>query len=418
MKPITLPNSFLKARRALLLDHPFFGSLIMNLEPVIDPTCKSIWVNGRKLGFAETFFDALPTLEGAGVLAHELLHCALEHQLRRDDRDPKVWNDACDYVINPMVKKSGLPLPEKVLFNPAYEGQSAEEVYAALNTQKPQSEEGGEGSGDNQAQTSGGGGDGSTPGQNTPQNAPGTPQLRPADGDRDNPTGEVRDAADEDGQAISPAEAREQGEEWKIAVQQAVNNAKGQGFFPAELDHIVTEILKPRVDWREELRRFFQSVSRTDSTWSRPNRRFIGRGLYLPGMRTETAGPLVVGIDTSGSIGSVTLDLFAAELSAIIEDTQPERVYVVYCDAQVHGVEEFTADDLPLQLHPRGGGGTRFEPVFDWVESTGVQPDALVYLTDTYGSFPAQAPDYPVLWATTAGTHVPFGEVIQIKGVF
>jgi predicted metal-dependent peptidase len=114
----------------------------------------------------------------------------------------------------------------------------------------------------------------------------------------------------------------------------------------------------------------------------------------------------------------VTLDLFAAELSAIIEDTQPERVYVVYCDAQVHGVEEFTADDLPLQLHPRGGGGTRFEPVFDWVESTGVQPDALVYLTDTYGSFPAQAPDYPVLWATTAGTHVPFGEVIQIKGVF
>ncbi|MDP2734883.1 MAG: hypothetical protein Q8P12_01610 [bacterium] len=142
MKPNQLPDSFLKARRALLLDHPFFGSLVMALEPVIDPSCQSIWVDGKKLGFAETFFDSIPILEGAGVLAHEIMHCALEHQLRRGDRDPKLWNDSCDYVINPMVKKSGLPLPANTLFNPAYEGKSAEEVYATLNTQKPKGEEG------------------------------------------------------------------------------------------------------------------------------------------------------------------------------------------------------------------------------------------------------------------------------------
>ena len=418
MKQTTLPESFLKARRALLLDHPFFGNLIMNLEPVIDTSCKSIWVDGKKLGFAETFFDTLPILEGAGVLAHEIMHCALEHQLRRGDRDPKIWNDACDFVINPIVKKSGLPLPANTLSNPAYEGKSAEEVYHILNTQKPQPEEGNSDGGEQNPQNSGAEG-----GQNTPQGVPGRPQPN-ANGTglpnpSPSPTGEVRDATGEDGQAPSPAEAGQQAEEWKIAVQQAVNNAKGQGFFPTELDRIVTEILTPQVDWREELRKFFQNVSRTESSWMRPNRRFIGRGLYLPGMRSEQAGPLVVGIDTSGSIGAAVLAQFAAELTTIIEDTKPERVYVVYCDARVNGVEEFTVDDLPIELHPKGGGGTDFRPVFDWVEKQGIQPDALVYLTDMAGTFPEQDPGYPVMWGSTSRHgRPPFGDIVHIKEIF
>ena len=414
-----LLESFLKARRALLLDHPFFGNLVLNLDPAIDPSCKTIWVDGKRLGFNQTFFDALPIQVGAGVLAHEIMHCALEHQLRRGERDPKLWNDACDYVINPMIKKSGLPLPEKVLFDSAYEGKSAEEVYSILNNQKPQPEDSDGDGGEKKPQNSGAEGD-----QNTPQNAPGTPQPNANGAGIPNPTpsptGEVRDATDESGQAPSPAEAGQHAEEWKIAVQQAVNNAKGQGFFPAELDRILTEILIPQVDWRKELRRFFQTVSRTESSWMRPNRRFIGRGLYLPGMRSEAAGPLVVGIDISGSINATVLAQFAAELTVIIEDTKPEQVYVVYCDAQVNGVTEFTVDDLPLELHPHGGGGTDFRPVFNWVERAEVQPNCLIYLTDMEGTFPQQPPDFPVLWAAIGqyNQEPPFGEVINIRKVF
>jgi predicted metal-dependent peptidase len=67
-----------------------------------------------------------------------------------------------------------------------------------------------------------------------------------------------------------------------------------------------------------------------------------------------------------------------------------------------------------------GRGGTRFEPVFDWIKEKsrqGVFPfDTLIYLTDGFGSFPDKTPNYPVLWIMTpqARTEIPFGEVIQM----
>lgn len=413
-----LPESFLKARRALLLDHPFFGSLILHLEPVLDDTCQNIWVDGTHLGFSPTFFDTLSTQEGAGVLAHEILHCALEHTLRRGSRDTKLWNDATDYVINPMVRKSGLPLPKGVLEDAQHAGKTAEAVYDTLSTQKPQPEPG---------NSDGGRKNGMSQGQKpNPQSSSAGPTARaneggqgkapkPVESPQNSPsTGEVRDAVGEDGETPSPAEKQEQGDEWKVRIQQAVNSAKGQGYFPAELDRIVKDIITPKIDWREELRRFFQSISRSDSSWTQPNRRFIGAGLYLPGMHVEAVGPLVVAIDTSGSIGGKLLEQFAGELNAIAEDTRPEKIHVVYCDAAVSHVEEFTADDLPIKLCPKGGGGTDFRPVFDWVEKEGVQPDCLVYLTDGYGTFPKQEPSYPVMWALTSDVKVPFGFDVKL----
>src|SRR5208282_5738727 len=61
-------------------------------------------------------------------------------------------------------------------------------------------------------------------------------------------------------------------------------------------------------------------AAKSDYAWTPPNRRHIARGLYLPSLRSETLGPVVVGVDTSGSIDDATLAAFAAEISAILED--------------------------------------------------------------------------------------------------
>ena len=59
----------------------------------------------------------------------------------------------------------------------------------------------------------------------------------------------------------------------------------------------------PPVDWRDVLRAFVAAAACNDYSWSRPNRRFVWQGLYLPGLHSEDIGEVVIAIDTSGSVG-------------------------------------------------------------------------------------------------------------------
>ncbi len=124
-------------------------------------------------------------------------------------------------------------------------------------------------------------------------------------------------------------------------------------------------------------------------------------------------GEIVIAVDTSGSIGSEELQQFAGEITAICDEAKPEAIHVVYCDAAVQGVQRFEPSE-PIQLEPKGGGGTDFCPVFDWVRTQEITPVCLIYLTDLCCSSYPQVPDYPVLWVTDSRRIAPFGETIQI----
>jgi len=121
-----------------------------------------------------------------------------------------------------------------------------------------------------------------------------------------------------------------------------------------------------------------------------------------------------VAVDTSGSISDSEVNSFASEISAILADFDT-TTHVVYCDTGVASVEQFQQSDLPLKLHPKGGGGTDFKPPFRWVNKKGIQPSCLIYFTDLLCSSYPPEPDYPVLWVDTAGRRTPpFGEVISL----
>jgi len=78
-------------------------------------------------------------------------------------------------------------------------------------------------------------------------------------------------------------------------------------------------------------------------------------------------------------------------------------------------VQRWTPSDGPLVLKPCGGGGTDHRPVFDWIENEGMDPACLICLTDMYSTFPAHAPDYPVLWASTTEAKGPWGRTIRVS---
>ena len=85
----------------------------------------------------------------------------------------------------------------------------------------------------------------------------------------------------------------------------------------------------------------------------------------------------------------------------------------LYFDAEVHRDETYQAGQ-PIHLTLVGGGGTDFRPCFRWLEEKGIYPKTMVFLTDLWGTFPDDAPSYPVIWASTGARPVPFGQVVPM----
>lgn len=208
--------------------------------------------------------------------------------------------------------------------------------------------------------------------------------------------------------------------EWKTAVAGALASAKAQGKMPAALERLLSDTLEPQVDWTDKVIGWFNRRPGGGTyDWRKPDRRFITRNIVAPARTGFGCGPIVVGIDTSGSIGQKQLDVFFGEMFGILDDIRPSTIHVMWCDAKMHRCDEVhdTTDllDLRMQKAP-GGGGTDFRPVFDAIQDMDIQPDALIYLTDGEGSFPKMPPQYPVLWGNinTHKVNYPFGEVIDV----
>lgn len=388
------------ARSDMILDEPFFGALALRLLLVEDLGCGTAWTDGKHLGYNPKFVMALKADELVTLVKHEVLHCSNGHPWRRDAREPRRFNDACDYSINPILVDAGGTLPEGGLLDDQYKGKSAEWIYDRLPAMPPQQSPQG-GSGQSRGNSK------STPGQSG-QRPGSTGGKGQGSKPEHNPLGEVRDAptAGADGEA-QPTE-----EDWRQATVQAAVLAKGQGKLPAGMDRLIGKLTKPRVDWKPAMRRFAQEAARADYSFARPNLRYVPR-LYLPALQSHEVGIIAIAVDTSGSVDDVLLGQFGSEVSAVADEVRPRQIRVLYCDAEVNRQETFERDE-PVTLKACGGGGTDFRPVFDEIQKWEEPPVALIYLTDLYGTHPASDPGVATLWVTPNHEHppVPFGEVI------
>lgn len=363
-----------KAKAALVLDHPFFATMLFHLPMVEDESMDTMGTDGSSIFYNPKFVESLTIDEIVFVLAHEVMHVALQHAHRLEYRNREKFNVAADYVINQTLVNDRVgTMPKIALYNPELVRKgngTAEGVYELL-PDKPK--------GYPQAGQPGGALD----------------QVKPATGDES---------------TIKQKQA-----EINIAVAQAVNTAKIMGKLPGSLKRFTDELLAPKVDWRAVLREFL-TRAKTEFSYARPKRRSLSEDVYLPGLTGENIGKVCIAVDCSGSIDQSTLDVFGSEIAAIIEDTNPEEVHVVYFDSEVQKHEAFPRGEKPV-LTTEGGGGTAFSPVFEYLLEKQIDPVACVFLTDLQCSDFGVQPDYPVLWVTTDETHAPFGRVVKMKGV-
>lgn len=367
-----------KAKTNLILDHPFFGALAMNMPFELVPEDHPIdtaATDGKKVWFNEKFISGLNDLELTFLVAHEVCHPMFDHNGRRGSRQPLRWNMAADYVINELLVNEKIgQMIEGGCYNPSLykAGRGISEgIYDLL----PENNGGGK---------FGQGGDGQ---------------------------GSAYDDVMDSGQ--TEAERTQQAEEWKVKVAQAAQSAKMMGKLSANVARIVDDTLQSKVDWRDVLRNFVVKAKNESRTWARPNRRFVTQGLYLPSVDGEATGELVIAVDCSGSVGEADLNRFAAECKAIKTDLNPAKMHIVYFDSQVCHYDAFGPDD-ELSINAHGGGGTAFSPVFKYLTANNIEPIATVFLTDLYCDDFGKEPGHPVLWVTYGTDKAPWGEVVKM----
>ena len=459
-----------KARAQLVLDAPFFGVLALNLELEEGNWQPTMAVDGKTIVYNTGFAASLSDDEIKAVLAHEVMHCALKHHLRRGSRDPELWNVAGDHVINLELLASFNPkfvLPEPHLADPQYKGLTTDDVYRLLEQEQQQADTDPGESDDETESQSGDGSDGGSeeddsgkekeqttcgnsedaddrskdvpgndsssgsrdetdPVQHAGNNSPellygdtiGTDQKESRQAVADpGRCGSVIDAASD------PGEIADQEIEWDIAVNQAIAVAQRAGTLPGAAQAIIDAIKKPKADWRSLLRRFIDPSSRKDYSWARPNRRFSTAPYVLPGMATDGVNHIGVVIDDSGSISIDLLRKFFGELQGAMDEGGVDKFTVIHCSTTVGTPSEYVGGDQ-LVIKPARGGGTYFTPAFRWFEENEPDVSGLVYFTDLdnadKGLLAANPSTIPTLWASYGDPRlvrsqvVPFGEVIEL----
>lgn len=331
--------------------------------------------NGKNKYFTREFVMGLTEPQLNGLVVHEAKHIMYQHIITWEHlwrQNAMCANMAMDFVINLEIKDADpsgkfIDLPPKGCIDEKYRNMDTQQVFRLLMKE---------------AQGKGGGGKGGSGNE---------------DGD-----GSGFDFHDfEDADSMTDAEKQELARQIDQAIRQGAILAGKTG---GELDRGMIEAMKTKIDWREELREFIVTTcdSKDQSTWRRPNRRWIQHDLYMPTQEGEAIGEILVGIDTSGSIDNEFLGSFLGELVGICEIAQPELVHVVYWDAAVAGHEKYPRAEqhtLIASTKPKGGGGTSPSCVTAFMKEKKIKPMAVVMATDGHvgsdwgGTWPC-----PVLW--------------------
>jgi predicted metal-dependent peptidase len=371
------------------------GVMSIGKTSLCDKTATA-YTNGRDEVYGTAFVDQLSVRELSFVCLHEAMHKGLRHLTTwraMFKENPQLTNMACDYVVNRMIvaadpSETVCKFPRNPdgtrmgLYDEKYNGMSAKQVYDLLKKEQQSS-----GASDS--------------------------------------THNFDEHGWEDAQSMDKDEREALEKEIDHALRRGEAEAKrcgdGKGNLPVEIG----ALLRPAVDWRQALREFITSTcaAKDESTWRRPNRRFLSQGIYLPSTYGTTLGHAVVGADLSGSMwygDPSPMQRIFTEVEQIARTVNPDKLDVLYWDTHVAGHDKFTKgqyEGILNQMRPKGGGGTSAACVPAYMHEHKIKPDCIIQITDgeVFGSWGTDYPA-PVLWLiiNNPKAQPPSGKVLHV----
>ena len=239
------PTKIDRAKAQIVLDHPFWASILLKKQLVEDKSIPTLAVNARgTIFYNPEFIESLSVPQVVWGLCHEVGHVICQHALRKGSRQHKKWNYAGDAWINDMLNDSniGTEIPNTVNM-PGSKDKTTEQIYDEL------------------PDTGGGGGNGKGDGQG---------EGGSGGGDFDNGLGD--DIKYED---LTEDEVKELTAQAKVEIAQAAQAAKARGRLSGKLAEFVADFISVKTPWYDILENRMNDYVRQDQTWSRPNRRFL-----------------------------------------------------------------------------------------------------------------------------------------------
>lgn len=422
-----------ESRTRLMYTNPFFALLLMYVRFIAVPDMKKMSTNGRCIFFEPGFVDKLYPDELDFILCHQIMHIICGDIWREEDLTGDNYHFACDAHVNRLLEKVGFK----------------EERYAHLGS--------------------------------IFRNVPGCPQdaakmtvdqlfaMLPyslyvfdertrsrllVDSDsywsRKDDLGQsgilildIPEKEDsfrwEDPSDEKPEENNKKSvpaligvgrlkQEWQGRAAAAAkslrgsNSKTGAGDVPEYILRAVRELHEPALDWRAILDSFLQEQI-CDYSFSPPDRRFADTSFFLPDFNEKeyAARNILFMADTSASIEDEDIETVFSEIKGAIEQFNGKLFGKLgFFDATVKPPVPFENVQDLQGIIPRGGGGTDFRPIFDYVryEEQGELPACIVIFTDGDGPYPdkSAAMGIPVLWLLTAnGRRIPWGKNVQIQ---
>ena len=372
----------------------YFGVKVADREDM--PACaytdyKNIFFNVNYINKKELDLDKD---QWTFIIMHELLHIILGHNFRREDKIPDLWNIACDYVINSMIVNENIgKKPEFALYDKQFEGKSVEEVYKWLKTKYKKLLD------DTEALLK---------------------QLA-ADGRLN---GIQLDSHDAEGELTDLGEAMV-----KSIVNNHVQNFSHNG---SELAKRIIDSLKPEpIDFRLYLRNYLKPYMKNEYTWSRPLKKGLTHGYYMPNYKVNRRLVVNLGIDTSGSIDEQTLKKFLGAFLSLVAQFPKFLIRVWFFSTNVHTekILELTEkdnrykfiDDILTNGVP-SFGGTDIESNIRYIKENKLDGDVFICMTDGIDSIHNMKYDGNLLWAIVNNDEFKnpdgckYGKVMHIKG--
>lgn len=337
------------ARRAkswFVSSYPLMGALAAAFDIIEDPlvcTRLQISVAAVNIEAKEIFINpaaGLDEYEIRFVMAHELLHVGLRHDVRRQGRDHYLWNVACDYVINGWLVEMGLgELPKLgALYDPELKGMSAEALYDFIVT-----------------------------------------DLR-----------RFRKLATLRGVEACDMLERGTPEWWKTGDGTALDDfyrnclsqglvyheQAGRGWLPSGLIEEIRALHQPAVPWDVQLAQWFDgcfSPLEKRRSYARISRRQsstpdIPRPLWVPAHGAEDGRTYGVVLDTSGSMDRSLLARALGAIASYSLARDVPLVRVVFCDAATYDQGYLSPAAIADKVKVKGRGGTILQPALDLLE--------------------------------------------------